>query len=657
MRAFVTDSFTDTNGTSIASHTGELGASWSALTGSSVVPTIVSNALDPSTGADANALYYASGVPPSADYSVSVTCVAGSALNPIAGPALRMSTSAQTGYFGLLFFLTGSTIFAIYKYVGGSIAQVANSGGTSPVTAGQTYTITLSATGSALTLKVQRSSDGYWASGGTWVESEANCISTTDSSISAAGRAGFWLSKTSAPSVITSISADQSATSATATTLSGPSSGTTGVASSNFTAGANGEITGTVTVTPSDAGNGGTFTPTTVAISSGTPTATFTYTPASTGSKTISISDNGGLTDATPLTYTATAAPTDKYTRIDATDTIYGQNIMVLVPNSNAAIPYNSANPTPVVLYVHGAGEDQTGLVTESVKFSCRDALLDAGYILAGSAAHGSANWGNQASVSDYTALEKYVRDNYNVQAVALWGQSMGGLDALSVVSQGQFTVTGVLLTYPVCNLANLYGLWATSDISTAYGITGSGIYTYANQTYGFDPALRTASAYRDIPMRFYASASDTVVPKAQNTDVLHSVVSASRTEADIVVCSGDHGHASHFVPSEYVAFFQRCFATATRTINITLTTNGTTPVASATALKWAFWETATPGVLLAPVAQGAAETTDGSGVLVISLATRLAPGAVGWLIVTDSDGTTTQSPAHKAFSGPVVVA
>ncbi|MDP2323529.1 MAG: hypothetical protein Q8N51_05810 [Gammaproteobacteria bacterium] len=95
---------------------------------------------------------------------------------------------------------------------------------------------------------------------------------------------------------------------ATATTLSGPSSGTTGVASTNFTVGANGTITGTVTVTPSDAADGGTFTPTSVAISSGTPTATFTYTPASVGVKTISISDDGGLTDATPLSYTSNAA-------------------------------------------------------------------------------------------------------------------------------------------------------------------------------------------------------------------------------------------------------------------------------------------------------------------------------------------------------------
>lgn len=95
---------------------------------------------------------------------------------------------------------------------------------------------------------------------------------------------------------------------ATATTLSGPSSGTVSVASTNFTVGANGAITGTVTVTPADGGAGGTFTPTSVAISSGTPTATFTYTPASTGAKTISITDDGALTDATSLTYTSNAA-------------------------------------------------------------------------------------------------------------------------------------------------------------------------------------------------------------------------------------------------------------------------------------------------------------------------------------------------------------
>jgi hypothetical protein len=92
--------------------------------------------------------------------------------------------------------------------------------------------------------------------------------------------------------------------------MTGPSSGTNGVASTNFTIGANGTITGTVIVTPSDSSGGGTFTPTTVSISSGTPTATFTYTPGSTGVKTISVTNNGGLTNPSNISYTSNAGPT-----------------------------------------------------------------------------------------------------------------------------------------------------------------------------------------------------------------------------------------------------------------------------------------------------------------------------------------------------------
>lgn len=97
---------------------------------------------------------------------------------------------------------------------------------------------------------------------------------------------------------------------ATAVTMTGPSSGNVSAASTNFTIGANGTITGTVVVTPSDGGGGGTFTPTTVSISSGTPTATFTYTPSSTGAKTISVTNNGSLTNPSNITYTASAGAT-----------------------------------------------------------------------------------------------------------------------------------------------------------------------------------------------------------------------------------------------------------------------------------------------------------------------------------------------------------
>lgn len=94
----------------------------------------------------------------------------------------------------------------------------------------------------------------------------------------------------------------------------------------------------------------------------------------------------------------------------------------------------------------------------------------------------------------------------------------------------------------------------------------------------------------------------------------------------------------------------------AARTVTITLTSDGTTPIASATGLKWAWFDQARPQHFNSPASQGEVETTDGSGVLTITVQSSLAPGGVGWLTVTDSDGTTTQSPSHKAFSGPVAV-
>ena len=70
-------------------------------------------------------------------------------------------------------------------------------------------------------------------------------------------------------------------------------------------------VIGTVTVTPSDGGDGGTFTPTTVGLTTAAPSATFTYTPATDGTKTISVTNNGGLTDPDDISYVASTPPFD----------------------------------------------------------------------------------------------------------------------------------------------------------------------------------------------------------------------------------------------------------------------------------------------------------------------------------------------------------
>ena len=99
--------------------------------------------------------------------------------------------------------------------------------------------------------------------------------------------------------------------------VSGPSSGTSGVASTNFTVTLPGgaTFTGDQSVTIRDGGNGGTFTPSvgsatttsavTVTPTNGATSFTFTYTPASSGTKTISFIDGqNAWVDPTSLTYT-----------------------------------------------------------------------------------------------------------------------------------------------------------------------------------------------------------------------------------------------------------------------------------------------------------------------------------------------------------------
>lgn len=210
MGQFVLDTFTDTNGVAISSHTGETGATWAALTGNADTPTIQSNALDPGTGSTANGLWYASGTPASADYTVTAEVLFNNGTAAIAGPGARLSTSAQTGYFGFLF-NNGTHKFATYKYVSGVLTLIAGTGNTPTITSGVTYTITLDVSGTTVALRVQRSSDSNWLnSSGSWQAGQANCLSSTDSSIASAGKAGLWLSQiSSAQSQILKIWADE----------------------------------------------------------------------------------------------------------------------------------------------------------------------------------------------------------------------------------------------------------------------------------------------------------------------------------------------------------------------------------------------------------------------------------------------------------------
>lgn len=104
-------------------------------------------------------------------------------------------------------------------------------------------------------------------------------------------------------------------------TINGPTTGTSGIASSAFTVALAGgaTFTGDQTITLSDGGNGGTFTPSVgspgtssvvVTPTNGAMSFTFTYTPASVGAKTITPTNGQGWTNPIAIAYEATA-PSD----------------------------------------------------------------------------------------------------------------------------------------------------------------------------------------------------------------------------------------------------------------------------------------------------------------------------------------------------------
>lgn len=89
-------------------------------------------------------------------------------------------------------------------------------------------------------------------------------------------------------------------------TLDGPSTATVGFASDDFTVElGTGTLASPVEITPDDGGAGGLFSESFVTLSDGSRLATFTYTPASAGSVTISVTNDGGLTDPDPIILTA----------------------------------------------------------------------------------------------------------------------------------------------------------------------------------------------------------------------------------------------------------------------------------------------------------------------------------------------------------------
>lgn len=168
--AFLDDSLTDANGTLLSAHVGELNAAWTKHPNAgSGTFDIRANRTRP-VGTGLPQLYYASGVPASADYDVDG--VISLLTDTGTGPAImgRLATNDDTGY-GVRWISAATDIIQLFKVVAGAITQL------------QTFNFPFAAGDVAVKLEMRGTAIKVYVNG-------VERISVVDNAIAAAGRVG-----------------------------------------------------------------------------------------------------------------------------------------------------------------------------------------------------------------------------------------------------------------------------------------------------------------------------------------------------------------------------------------------------------------------------------------------------------------------------------
>jgi hypothetical protein len=167
---FVSDSFTDVNGTALESHTPETGGPITKHSGGGAgTNQIANNRAFSSTGT--TALHYYAAVPPSADYYVRVTWAVVTDNNTSTnGGGGRIDTTANTGYFVRA--SCSADVLEIFKLVAGAFTSLGTAAG-------------LPANGSVSELRMVGDQISLWHAGSQVI------APVTDAAITGVGRVGM----------------------------------------------------------------------------------------------------------------------------------------------------------------------------------------------------------------------------------------------------------------------------------------------------------------------------------------------------------------------------------------------------------------------------------------------------------------------------------
>ena len=202
-----------------------------------------------------------------------------------------------------------------------------------------------------------------------------------------------------------------------------------------------------------------------------------------------------------------------------------------------------------VVVYTHGSGERVENIFRDPKKEPVFNTLLNAGYAVATTDAHGD-NWGNAASERDQLALVRELRER-GLRDVYVLALSMGGFNGLALLDD--VPVKAWAGIFPACDLRSVYDLGLyPGQIRTAYDRTGPrlGDAMARRSPVGFDPP-------DGLPMRFWASPGDRVIPKRENTDRCAALADERGARVEVTTTTGDHGDPSNYDAAGVLRLFE----------------------------------------------------------------------------------------------------
>lgn len=203
-----------------------------------------------------------------------------------------------------------------------------------------------------------------------------------------------------------------------------------------------------------------------------------------------------------------------------------------------------------LVVYLHGAGGSAESILGTDPRARLVEGLVDEGYAVVASDAHGDA-WGNAASVAAHAAAAEEAAARTGTTSVFLLAESMGGLPGAQLTTgSGLAGVEALAGIYPVCDLSSVHSRF-TGSVDAAHGAD-------------VDAALERLSPVDlggSVPVMVWASPQDTVVPKAANGDACVRQAREAGADALLVESTGEHGDPSHFDLPTVLAFFDSAAA------------------------------------------------------------------------------------------------